>query len=203
MNRRLRSSPLIDAVRNGDLAQLEKLLKHGENIEETDIHGFKGLPLRTACFSGNPAIVKALLDHGANPNVQASDGPAAPLRAAIRAGKLDIIRLLIERGSEVPLGLELPLGIDLPADQMLPPDDGFLPIYQAHPATTDTQQPTATENDKLLDFTPTFSSADIEEVDIKGCRGVDTSILSIEFESASADLTIRADKEPGEKPKKT
>jgi hypothetical protein len=202
MIRKPRSSPLIAAVRSGDLAQIERLLKSGDDIEEADMHGFKGLPLRTACFAGDPAVVKALLDHGANPNALASDGPAAPLRAALRAGKHDIVRLLIEHGSDVPVGLELPLGIDLPAGQMLPPDDAFLPIYQADPLAKEAPK-SPVKDDNALDFTPTFSTADVEEVDIKACRGVDTSILSIEFASSSADLTARPENTSAEKPAKS
>lgn len=198
MTRTPRTSPLIAAIRQGDLQKISQLLTNGEDIEEADIHGFKGLPLRTACFAGNLGIVKALLDQGANPNAQASDGPAAPLRAAIRAGHQTITRLLIERGTEVPLGLTLPLGIDLPANQMLPPDDAFLTPGRIKSATASTLETRDQQPDHTLDFAHDFSETDIEEVNIKACRGLDTSILTIEFETSSANIAADTDRQtPG------
>ncbi|MDD2884712.1 MAG: ankyrin repeat domain-containing protein [Dechloromonas sp.] len=197
MSRTPRSSPLIAAIREHDESQVRQCLAAGADIEEADVHGFKGLPLRTACFAGEQAIVKALLEHGANLNAQASDGPAAPLRAAIRAGHTGIIRLLIERGIDVPLGLSLPLGIDLPPDQMLPPDDAFVPTVNVR----NTSEKSSQSDDNALDFAPNFAPATIEEVDILACRGVDTNILTIEFERSSAP--VAADSEPRAKDNKS
>lgn len=46
----------------------------------------------------NGAVIQALLQHGANPNVDGPDG--APLLVAQEAGRLDIMRLLLDHGAD-------------------------------------------------------------------------------------------------------
>ena len=77
------TNKLIDAIRAGSLSGVLTALNDGGDIEMPDMHGCSGLPLRTACFEGNLAIVRELLNRGANPNAIASDGPGAPLRLAL------------------------------------------------------------------------------------------------------------------------
>ena len=69
------ASKLIAAIRAGRLNGVINALDDGADIEEPDMHGSRGLPLRTACFEGNLAIVRELLTYGANPNAAASHGP--------------------------------------------------------------------------------------------------------------------------------
>ncbi|HSG23577.1 MAG TPA: hypothetical protein VLA64_11550 [Azonexus sp.] len=75
---------LMMAIRAGLLDGVINAIAMGADIEEADMHGFAGLPLRTACFEGNLAIVRELLNHGADINAIAGDGPSAPLRLAKR-----------------------------------------------------------------------------------------------------------------------
>lgn len=101
------SSKLIDAIHAARLSSVIVALDDGADIEAPDMHGFKGLPLRTACFEGNLAIVRELLTRGADINAAASDGPSAPLRLALRKGHQDIIALLLQQGAQIPQGLSL------------------------------------------------------------------------------------------------
>jgi hypothetical protein len=98
----LSSSALIEAIRAGSLSGVISALEGGEDIEMPDMHGYLGLPLRTACFSGNPAIVRELLSRGAKPDAIASDGPGAPLRLALRNGHQEIVDLLLNHGTAAP-----------------------------------------------------------------------------------------------------
>ena len=102
------SSPLISAIRAGNLHALRTAIDTGGKLEEADMHGYPGLPLRTACFGGNLLIVQALLDAGCDINAPTADGRGAPLRLALRAGHQDIAALLLSRGAEIPAGVTIP-----------------------------------------------------------------------------------------------
>lgn len=95
-------SNLITAIRASHLDGVRMALADGADVNEPDMHGHGGLPLRTACFDGNAAIVRELLQHGANPNAQASDGPGAALRLALRRGHREIADLLRQHGAQEP-----------------------------------------------------------------------------------------------------
>ncbi|MBK6358074.1 MAG: ankyrin repeat domain-containing protein [Betaproteobacteria bacterium] len=102
------SNNLLDAIRAGSLSGVISALDNGDDIELPDMHGCRGLPLRTACFEGNLAIVRELLNHGANPNAVASDGAGAPLRLALRKGHQNIVDLLLENGATPNAGTATP-----------------------------------------------------------------------------------------------
>lgn len=119
------SSTLISAIRTGNLHALRTALDAGENIEEADMHGYPGLPLRTACFSGNLFIVQTLLEAGADINAPTADGRGAPLRLSLRRGHQDISALLLSRGAEIPADLSIPPGLIERAQAMA---DGSRPI---------------------------------------------------------------------------
>lgn len=83
-------------------------LDHGANIEEADIHGDPGLPLRIACFKGHVDIVRELIRRGADihaPNGQGVDGP---IRMAHRGGHRKLVELLVAHGAELPTDLTPP-----------------------------------------------------------------------------------------------
>ncbi|MFN4326554.1 MAG: ankyrin repeat domain-containing protein [Azonexus sp.] len=134
-------SKLITAIRSARLNDVIDALREGADIEEADMHGCRGLPLRTACFEGNPAIVRELLAHGANPNTATSDGSSAPLRLALRRGHQDIVALLLQYGATPPVETVTP-----PA----PRETGYTTATPAPFAS----QP-ATTYDNLIEFTPT------------------------------------------------
>jgi len=169
-------SKLIAAVRTAHLGNVLMALAEGANVDEPDMHGYAGLPLRTACFKGDLAIVRELLKHGANPNAEASDGPGGALRLALRCGHRDIAGLLLQHGASIPDGLVVDPAI-IPAPSEPPP---------VHTASL---PPTVKPADNLIEFTPSeirYSAAnDSETLDI---FGTETNALS-------ADLLFLEDNE--------
>lgn len=103
------TSALIQAINRGNLAAVCAALDAGATIEEVDVHGHAGLPLRTACFHGHLGIVGELLKRGANVHAVSYEGVGAPVRAAVRGGRRDIVRLLLEHGAELPPGVNVGL----------------------------------------------------------------------------------------------
>lgn len=103
----LTTSELVAAIRSGSLSAVISALDAGANIEESDVHGHSGLPLRTACFGGKPEIVAELIRRGADINARGGDGPGQPLRLAVRTRQRAIITLLLESGANIPAGLEI------------------------------------------------------------------------------------------------
>lgn len=97
--KQLPPSRLISAIRANHLGGVMSALDNGADIEEADVHGHAGLPLRTACFEGNQTIVVELLKRGADPNASAADGASAPLRLALRRGHTEVAAMLIQHGA--------------------------------------------------------------------------------------------------------
>jgi hypothetical protein len=58
-------------------------------------------PMQRAVESGNAAEVAALLDGGADPNGTVGLAGMTPLKLAVKAGRLEMARFLIERGADV------------------------------------------------------------------------------------------------------
>lgn len=208
----LTRNKLIDAIHSGSLSGVLNALDNGGDIELPDMHGYSGLPLRTACFEGNLAIVRELLNRGANPDAIASDGPGAPLRLALRKGHQDIADLLLQKGATPPDGATLPAVI-LDAPSVALPDE----------ITT----PSETTPDNIVEFTPSvpppptdeaiypplpdskpgnlieFSSSDLplsaDETAAPSHFGTDTSLLSMDLLFLEEDDTQDASPQPPEK----
>lgn len=102
------NSELQKAIEQGSLEAVVAALDSGADIEEVDMHGDPGLPLRMACFKGHAAIVLELLKRGANIHAPNAQGSGAPVRMAARGRHEGIIRLLVEHGAENPLDLKSP-----------------------------------------------------------------------------------------------
>jgi len=101
----LSSSELRQAVERGDLQALRLALDAGADIEEADIHGDPGLPLRIACFAGHLEIVHELISRGARIDTPNDLGAGGPMRAALRGGHDAIVKLLAARSAAMPAGL--------------------------------------------------------------------------------------------------
>ncbi len=169
-------SKLVSAIRTGRLSGVIAAIDDGADIEEADIHGFTGLPLRTACFEGDLAIVRELLRCGADMNAMAADGPGAPLRLALRAGHAEVAALLVQHGAALPPGIALPADI---IDRSGRPD----PIAEevAVPCL-----PQAPDDDADVEFefeaSAPFPGQLIEEVDVGACYGTDTNLLTLDLQ---------------------
>jgi beta-lactamase regulating signal transducer with metallopeptidase domain/ankyrin repeat protein len=127
-DRTLDDTPLMTAVRRGDLATVRALVDGGANVNQAtsdgaplvlaaragrgDIvnlllgHGADadqatrgdGTPLTNAVLSGDKTIVADLLKNGADANRATSDG--TPLILAARTGRADLVKLLIDNGAD-------------------------------------------------------------------------------------------------------
>lgn len=156
-------SKLVAAIRAGDLGGVIRAIEEGADIEETDMHGFGGLPLRTACFAGNIEIVRELLERGADINAMAGDGPGAPLRLAERGGHQALVAFLLQGGEQSP---------------------SFGKMDSAPPSRLDTDQPQPRTAEAQPDNTIEFTSQPdqtIEEVDLTACYGLDTNLLTLDL----------------------
>ena len=98
-------TPLIVAVRNGNLDCVKVLLKYGADIEERGdfMHNFKCCtPLFIAATCGNVEILRFLVENGANVNAT-DDFGLTPLMAAVENQFLDAVTFLIDQGADVNL----------------------------------------------------------------------------------------------------
>jgi ankyrin repeat protein len=176
------TSALIESIRAGRVSGVINALDAGADIEEPDIHGNRGLPLRTACFAGNEAIVRELLSRGANPNVSASDGPSAPLRLALRGGHKEISALLLQRGAQPPSGVSI---------------DPSIFVLEVAPLAGEALAPRQPDGaaDNVIEFTRTDIGLLTEDHATAESCGTETKALSMNLlfldeNDLQADLTI-------------
>lgn len=98
---------LSDASRRGVRSEVMRLIEAGAPIDfrdqssdMSDENRRGGTALIYAAFHGDLDLVKWLLDHRADPNATDESGET-PLSSAVRSGELDIVSLLLARGSKV------------------------------------------------------------------------------------------------------
>lgn len=97
---------LIKAVRSGHLVEVLAALDAGALVENDDGQGVPGLPLGIACFMGFTDIVRELVRRGGKVNIADNREPISPLSMAVRGGRTEVVKLLVELGAEVPVGME-------------------------------------------------------------------------------------------------
>lgn len=206
------TNKLIDAIRAGSLSGVLTALDDGDDIEMPDMHGYSGLPLRTACFEGNLAIVRELLNRGANPNAIASDGPGAPLRLALRKGHQDITDLLLQKGATPPDGMVLPAVI-LDAPSVPLPDEITKSIETrpdnviefthsiAPPPSGEAIYPPLPDSKpgNLIEFSSSDLPLSADEAEEPSHFGTDTSLLSMDLLFLEEDDNPDASPQPPEK----
>src|SRR5215212_8829660 len=79
-----------------DLAELERILPRVRNVNARNQHGMSAL--MRAAYHGHDRMVRALLDHGADPNLTRNDKFTALALAAF-FGHTETVRILIEHGA--------------------------------------------------------------------------------------------------------
>jgi hypothetical protein len=89
---------LLDAVEEGDIARVKKLLDRGANLNAKDILGYT--PLHKAAMYGDIELVDLLLRYGADANAK-TDKAETPLHLAASRGQADVVKMLLERGADV------------------------------------------------------------------------------------------------------
>lgn len=203
---------LIDAIHSGSLSGVLNALDDGGDIELPDMHGYSGLPLRTACFEGNLAIVRELLNRGANPDAIASDGPGAPLRLALRKGHQDITDLLLQKGATPPDGMVLPAVI-LNAPSVPLPDEITKSIETrpdnviefthsiAPPPSGEAIYPPLPDSKpgNIIEFSSSDLPLSADEAEEPSHFGTDTSLLSMDLLFLEEDDNPDASPQPPEK----
>jgi hypothetical protein len=158
------TSNLIEGIHAGRLSAVISALDDGADIETPDMHGFSGLPLRTACFEGNLPIIRELLNRGANVNAATSDGPGAPLRLALRKGHQEVVALLLQHGAHMP--------------------DGLAAALASAPKSVDLEAPTLPESkpdSNIIEFTRDDNILTNDGLDTPSQFGTETNLLSMDL----------------------
>ncbi len=89
---------LFQAVKNGDLDKIKRLLSEGANVNAKDYYG--KTPLHYAVDKGYLNIAKYLISKGANVNAK-DDYGWTPLYYAFFDANLDMVKYLISKGANV------------------------------------------------------------------------------------------------------
>jgi ankyrin repeat protein len=124
-------SPLNLAVMNANWDLAKKLIDAGADVDQWDVYGetplFTAVGLHSKIDGGHASIdpvnqtkgidvVRMLLEHGANPNMQLFFRPASvrgatntrgstPLIRAANSGDLDVVTLLLEHGADATINM--------------------------------------------------------------------------------------------------
>ena len=85
--------PLVAACAGGSREAAAALLEAGASADPEPDPQASSTPLVAACKSGDPVLIKMLLEHGADPNRATSSG-FTPLMAAVRSGGPAAVRAL-------------------------------------------------------------------------------------------------------------
>jgi len=92
------TTPLHLAVRDNDLAKVNKLLAAGADAKAANRYGIT--PLYLACENANPTIIERLLKAGVDPNSVSTEGETALMTVA-RTGVVEAAKVLLDHGAKV------------------------------------------------------------------------------------------------------
>lgn len=87
-------SPLMEAVEQGDIAEIQRLLDEGYDINETTKNGTT--PVTYAVLLGKREVVEFLIDNGADVNIPDKRGMTAPMFAAMGRDS-DLLETILDR----------------------------------------------------------------------------------------------------------
>ena len=93
--------PLCKPAKNGDIAEVKRLLDGGANPNAVSYDGFS-TALMYATFFGHAEIAKILLSAGANPNAAIINGETVLILATIK-GHAEIAKMLFSAGANLDL----------------------------------------------------------------------------------------------------
>jgi len=94
------ATPLGEAAREGDLAEVNRLLESGADPDEGDEDGVTALHFAAA--AGHLEIVRALAEAGADLDLAEYDGDTALVNAS-EFGRLEVVEYLVDHGADVTL----------------------------------------------------------------------------------------------------
>ncbi len=92
------TTPLHWAVRNNDIAQVDRLLRAGANANAANRYGIT--PIYLACQNGSAAAVSRLLKAGVSANATGNYGETALMTCA-RTGNAEAAKVLMEAGASL------------------------------------------------------------------------------------------------------
>jgi uncharacterized protein len=95
------TTPLHWAVRNNDVALVERLIRAGADVKATNRYGIAAIAL--ACESGSAAVLEKLIAAGVSPNATGPYGETA-LHTCAHSGKVAAAKVLIARGASLDAG---------------------------------------------------------------------------------------------------
>lgn len=98
----------VDAVRQGNYAQVQRMLKFRPKISVTAIDDNNENPLEVAVIKKYHKIVELLLNNGVNANTNTTGGltPSKPLIVvAVENGDADMVEILLAHGAKIDLAL--------------------------------------------------------------------------------------------------
>jgi uncharacterized protein len=101
---------LTDAIRSGALDELARMLEEQPELARARIAGRRGgwrTPLHVAAdwpgyFPNGPAVVRLLIEAGADPSAPSDDGPSeTPLHWAASSDDIDALDALLDSGADI------------------------------------------------------------------------------------------------------
>ena len=95
------TTPLHWAVRNNDVALVERLIRAGADVKATNRYGIAAIAL--ACESGSPDILEKLITAGVSANATGPYGETA-LHTCAHSGKVEAAKVLIAHGASLDAG---------------------------------------------------------------------------------------------------
>ncbi|HLO64168.1 MAG TPA: ankyrin repeat domain-containing protein [Azonexus sp.] len=124
---------LLKAIRAGQLTDVKAALDAGASLDD---EGQPGFALGMACFLGHAEIVRELALRGAPVNCADNSAVTAPLAMALRGGRKEVVRTLLELGAVLPAGMQTGLSEqEIKAAQWIAfrdgrakPDDEAVPV---------------------------------------------------------------------------
>ncbi len=97
------SLDLLKAIRSGRLQDVRASLDAGAKLDD---EGEPGFLMGMACFLGHADIVRTLAAFGGKVDLEDNTLPTSPLSMAIRGGRTEVVRALIELGAKLPEGMQ-------------------------------------------------------------------------------------------------